>query len=224
MKKVLSLVVCTLFVLGLAGCGVPQEKLDSLKAKHEEVKTKAGQLSDILAEMETVGQKLGMGGLFPASVSTGLSEMETALAERDDVIANDLNKMSEEEVDEALTTMDEELAMLDSWLPPLEDVNGSLANMFSLMSTFEGQMTQISDGLTAGNISTETQDALLALQDKALGMQEEMNTLSAEMNTLGDEDIQGAADALAKVEGMLQELSDDAQSILDNMGGQEAAA
>ncbi len=224
MKKALGMIVCAALVLGLAACGVPQEKLDSLKAKHEEIKTKAGQLTDLMNEMESVSQQLGMGEVFPASVSTGLAEMEQGLAERDDTIANDLNKMNEKEVDEAIAVMDEELADLNNWLPPLEDINGSLANMVALMTSFEEQMNQIIEAASAGAFTTEAQDALMTLEEKATAMQEELNAVSAEMDALGDEDFQGVADGLAKAEGMLQELSDDAANILALMENPDATA
>lgn len=230
MKRVFTVVLAAaLALMLLAGCSrVPQEKLDAVQQRYDQLRELYSQAGGILAEIEAGGSQL------PRELHEGFEKIGTGIGGYADMIDGDLRSMKESLVDELAGKMDADIAGLEELMPKLEEIRELYASggVLDKAGQLQERVTQ-ANGLML---------ALMGLANQAAGRQVEipeeyrlrleeisgqMAELSSRLEAEGAEMDEAAYEAvLAQLDGHIQSMEEMVAAIqpLVDAGGDESAA
>lgn len=200
MKKTVCAALALMLALMLTACGVPQEKLDAVKEKHNELSDLYMEAGVKLDDMEALGFEL------PSDAWMGFDEVGKNIAENDEIVKNDLKKLNEAQVDQILATLDDDLEQMELLLQLLDKLTVYLEKAVEVADLYQQCYTLAVEADSAGLLSDEAADKINAITDAMLDMENVMDGVDDEDFDAMFEALDGAIDKLDEILGELTAL------------------
>lgn len=206
MKRVISIAMIALLAIGLlAGCAkVPQEKLDEVRNKHQQLEDAYTRLGEVIDELDSYGM-----GAVPPSLRDDYEQLGEDLASNKEIIDTQLEKMKEEEVDEVIAQLDTDLADVDSYMPALESMMETLSYIMGISETMMEKNAQLenlimqysTDGVTPSDeVQQAYDDYNMMMTDYAAnlnGIEQEMDEEDPESMIAAFESLKSMVDSMS---------------------------
>ncbi len=225
MKKLACFALGLLLMAGLAGCArVPQEKLDAAREQHQRILDKYQQMLTYVEEADALGKDLGVDSLLPPEAKATLTQLQSDVDERSDLVDNQLDKLKEAEVDQLIGVMGEDEAELDKWLPTIENMVTSLSGYVDVTKALAEKTEQLSTLLDTAEPTQEVIDAVTNMQNKFTEAQNQVYALAGEIDTLAETDPDASVEKLDEMRQLMEDMNAEIDSVLALLENNSAAA
>lgn len=201
MKKLMGVALSVMLMVVLVACGVPQEKLDTARAKYDELVALCDRAQTAVEELETLTTNAGMpmDGTFDTFFTELVSVREEYAAS-----IEGLDKMKEAEVDALIASLTSELEEGTPVVEILEKMKPEFETMMTTLTNIQTDMQAAVDAASqVASPSAELQDMYASLEDNAMSMQDDMMAL---LDNVDQDDPQAMFEAFQSVNTMLTDF------------------